>query len=109
AAAAVLAAGTPAQVRDALREAEPGAGTAALRDAIALAERRIAAAPEATGAVVVLTDGAFGPLDAVGDLSAPVEYVPVPAVAGDNQAVTSVVVRAQPSGQGREAYVQVAN
>lgn len=109
ASATLLAEGAPAQVRAALRAAQPGAGTAALRDAIALAEQQIAATSQATGAVVVLTDGAFGPLDPAGALTAPVEFVSVQAAASDNQAVAAIVVRAQPSGHGREAYIQLAN
>lgn len=109
AAATIVAEGSPAEARSELRAAQPGGGRAALRDAIALAERQIAAAPEDAGAIVVVTDGAFGPLNSIGVLTAPVEFVPVPAAAGDNQAVSAVVVRSQPSGQGREAYVQLVN
>ncbi|HET7036480.1 MAG TPA: VWA domain-containing protein [Thermomicrobiaceae bacterium] len=107
--ATLLAEGSPRAVRPALLAARPGSGTAALGDALALAETAIAVKPGRPGSVVVLTDGAFEPLAPVGALAAPVTFVPVAGAGGGNQAIASVAVKAQPSGQGREAYVELIN
>lgn len=109
--ATLLGTGPPDKVREALRQAQPGDGAGALREAIALASQQIARTPGLRGQIVVFTDGAFPALDPVGALAAPVEFL---SVAGDpstgNQAIVSAQVRAQPSSPDRRAaFIVVAN
>ncbi|MDQ6673049.1 MAG: VWA domain-containing protein [Chloroflexota bacterium] len=106
--ASLLASGAPDAVRAALGTTQPGTGGAAIREALALASSQVTATPERRGEIVVLTDAAWPPLDPVGPLAAPVEVV---AVGGgsENQAVTSLQVRMDPTGRGQTAFVEVAN
>jgi hypothetical protein len=95
-------------VRGALEAAQPGSSTAAIREALALASSQIATTPERRGHIVLLTDGALPPLDPIGPLAAPVEVV---ATGGgsDNQAISSLVVRMDPTGRSQTAYEEIAN
>jgi hypothetical protein len=96
-------------VRSALLGARVGNGTAALREALAIASAQIAATPDLRGQIVLLTDAAWPtPPEPIGALDAPVEVV---AVGGgsDNQAIDSLVVRMDPSGRSQTAFVELAN
>jgi Ca-activated chloride channel family protein len=106
--ATLQASGTPDSARAALSAAQPGAGGAAIREALALASSQVAATPERRGQIVLLTDAAWPSPDPIGPLAAPVEVV---AVGGgsDNQAITSLSVRMDPSGHGQTAFVELAN
>jgi len=106
--ATVLANGAPDGARSALAAAQPGAGGAAIREALALASSQISATPDRTGQIVLLTDAAFPPPDQIGPMAAPVEIV---AVGGgsENQAITALNVRIDPSGHGQTAFVELAN
>jgi Ca-activated chloride channel homolog len=106
--ASLLTSGAPQQGRQALATAKPGAGPGTLRDALALASAQVAATPDLRGEIVVLTDGASPPLEPLGVLAAPVEVVPVGG-GSDNQAVTALQVRIEPSGREQVAYVEVSN
>jgi hypothetical protein len=57
---------------------------------------------------VLVTDVAWPTPDSVGPLAAPVEVAPVGGGSG-NQAITSVVVRIDPTGRGQTAFVELAN
>jgi von Willebrand factor type A domain/Aerotolerance regulator N-terminal len=106
--ASLVASGLPDTARSALAAIQPGLSGAAMREALALASSQLAATPERRGQIVILTDAAWPALDPVGPLAAPVEVV---AVGGgsDNQAVSSVSVRMDPSGRSQTAFVEVAN
>ena len=104
----LLASGTPDQVRGALATAQVGSGTSSIREALALAATQVAATPDRQPRIVVLTDGALPPLAPVGALQAPVEFVGVGGGA-ENQAVTGLQVRLDPSGRGQTAFVEVSN
>ena len=107
--ATLLASGGPDAVRSALLSAQPGLTVPAIREALALASSRIAATPEDRGQIVLFTDGAWStPPDPVGPLAAPVEVVPTGG-GSNNQAITSLVVRMDPTGRGQTAFVEVAN
>ena len=106
--AAVLSSGPPATARQALGTSQPGTGTSAIREALALASKLISETPDLRGEIVVLTDAAWPPLEPVGQLSAPVTVVPVGG-GGENQAITSVLVRMDPSGRGQTAFLEIAN
>ncbi len=109
--ATVLASGSPDEVREALYRFQPGDGSGALREAIALASRLAAHTPGLRGRILVFTDGAFPPLEPIGALAAPVEFVPIEADPDSgNQAIVSVQVRAQPSSPDRRVvYIELAN
>jgi Ca-activated chloride channel family protein len=106
--ASLVASGLTDSARSALAAIQPGLSGAAVREALALASSQLAATPERRGQIVILTDAAWPALDPVGPLAAPVEVV---AVGGgsDNQAVSSVSVRMDPSGRSQTAFVEVAN
>jgi hypothetical protein len=109
--ATLLASGAPETVRGALAAAKPGAGGAAIREALALASSQVAATPERRGQIVLLTDAAWPApeaIDPIGPLAAPVEVV---AVGGgsENQAITTLNVRLDPNGRGQTAFVELAN
>jgi Ca-activated chloride channel homolog len=106
--ATLLASGSPSSARAALAEVKPGVGGAALREALALASSQVGATPERRGQIVLLTDAAWPAPEPTGPLAAPVEVV---AVGGgsDNQAVSNVAVRMDPTGRGQTALVEVAN
>jgi len=107
--ASLLGSGTPESLRSTLAGAQVGNGTAAIGDALALASAQIAATPERRGQIVVLTDAAWPtPPPSGGLLAAPVEVV---AVGGgsDNQAITSLIVRMDPSGRSQTAFVEIEN
>ncbi|MBV9577514.1 MAG: VWA domain-containing protein [Chloroflexi bacterium] len=106
--AELLAQGPPASVRAALQKATPGETAPAIREALALASTRLAETPARLGQIVLLTDGAWPPPDGVGPLAAPVEVVPTGG-GSDNQAVTALVVRMDPTGRGQTAFVELAN
>jgi Ca-activated chloride channel homolog len=106
--ATLLSSGTPDSARAALVAAQPGTGVPALREALALASSQVAATPERRGQIVLLTDAAWPAPDPIGPLAAPVEVV---AVGGgsDNQAITNLGVRMDPTGRAQTAFVELAN
>jgi hypothetical protein len=106
--AELLAAGPPTSVREALQRAAPGQSAPAIREALALASARITDTPSRVGQIVLLTDGAWPTPDGVGPLAAPVEVVPTGG-GSNNQAVTALVVRMDPTGRGQTAFVELAN
>jgi Ca-activated chloride channel homolog len=106
--ASLLASGSPDAARSALSAAQPGAGGAAIREALALASSQVAATPERRGQIVVLTDAAWPTLDPIGPLGSPVEVVGVGG-GSENQAVTSLRVRLDPTGRGQTAFLELAN
>lgn len=106
--ATLLGSGPPTSVTQALQTAQPGATAPAIREALALASTRISATPNREGEIVLFTDGAWPAPDSVGPLAAPVEVVPTGG-GSDNQAITALVVRFDPSGHGQSAFVEVAN
>jgi hypothetical protein len=107
-AASLLASGSPESVRSALVGARVGNGSAALREALAIASAQIATTPDLHGQIVLLTDAAWPTPESIGALDAPVEVV---AVGGgsENQAIDSLVVRMDPSGRGQTAFIELAN
>ena len=106
--ASLLASGSPASVRSAIASAQPGHTAPAIREALALASTQIAQTPERRGQIVLLTDVAWPAPAAIGPLAAPVDVVPVGG-GSENQAVSSLVVRMDPSGRGQTAFVEIAN
>jgi hypothetical protein len=106
--ASLLASGPPQSVRQGLQQAQPGSSAAAIREALALASTRLNQTPDKQGQIVLFTDAAWPPPDSVGALSAPVEVVPTGG-GSNNQAVTALVVRMDPTGRGQTAFVEVAN
>ncbi|MBV9325777.1 MAG: VWA domain-containing protein [Chloroflexi bacterium] len=106
--AELLGQGSPAAVRDALQKATPGRTAPAIRDALALASARISDTPDRVGQILLFTDGAWPAPDGVGPLAAAVEVVPTGG-GSNNQAVTSLVVRMDPTGRGQTAFVELAN
>jgi Ca-activated chloride channel homolog len=106
--ATLLTSGPPDSARAALSSARAGAGGAAIREALALASSQVAATPARRGQIVLLTDAAWTAPELAGPLAAPVEVV---AVGGgsDNQAVTSLAVRIDPTGRAQTAFVELAN
>jgi Ca-activated chloride channel homolog len=106
--ATLLTSGPPDTARDALTAARAGMGGADLREALALASSQVAATPERRGQIVLLTDGAWTAPETAGPLAASVEVV---AVGGgsDNQAVTNLAVRIDPSGRAQTAFIELAN
>ncbi|MBV9896079.1 MAG: BatA and WFA domain-containing protein [Chloroflexi bacterium] len=106
--AALLASGPPAAVHGALVAAQPGVTTPAIREALALASTRIAETPERKGDILVFTDGAWPAPETVGPLAAPVQVVPTGG-GSNNQAVSVLVVRADPTGRGQTAFVEITN
>jgi hypothetical protein len=106
--ASLLASGPPQSVRQALEQAQAGTSVPAIREALALASTRVSQTPDEQGQIVLFTDAAWPPPDSVGPLSAPVEVVPTGGGA-NNQAVTALVVRMDPTGRGQTAFVEVAN
>jgi len=73
-----------------------------------LRRARLPRPPDRRGEIVLLTDAAWPPLDPIGPLAAPVDVV---AVGGgsENQAITTVNVRMDPTGRGQTAFVELAN
>jgi hypothetical protein len=108
--ASLVASGRPQAVKQPLRQAQPGLSAPAIREALALASTRLNQTPDRQGQIVLFTDATWTPLppDSVGPLSAPVEVVPTGGSA-NNQAVTALVVRMDPSGRGQTAFVEIAN
>jgi hypothetical protein len=106
--AELLAQGPPASVRDALRNAAPDRTAPAIRDALALASTHISDTPARQGQIVLFTDGAWPPPETVGPLAASVEVVPTGG-GSNNQAVTALVVRMEPTGNGQTAFIELAN
>ena len=106
--ATLLSSGTPDSARAALVAAQPGTSVPALREALALASSQVAATPERRGQIVLLTDAAWPAPDPIGPLAAPVEVV---AVGGgsDNQAITNLSVRMDPTGRAQTAFVELGN
>lgn len=106
--ATLLASGPRDSVRSSLQSAQAGSGSAALRDALALASSQIQTTPDRRGEIVLITDLAFAPPEPVGVLAAPVEVV---AVGGgsENQAIAALQVRMDPSGRAQTAFVDVVN
>jgi hypothetical protein len=106
--ASLLESGTPEAGRGALAGMQPGPGDAAIRESLALASAQVASTPERRGQIVVVTDAAWLPLAPLGTLAAPVEVVPVGGGA-ENQSVSSLQVRMDPSGRAQTAFVEVNN
>jgi len=106
--ATLITTGTADGVRSAILALQPGRTAPAIREALALASTEVAATPERRGQILLLTDGAWPPPESIGPLAAPLE---VGAVGGgsENQAISSVVVRMDPTGRGQTAFVEVAN
>jgi Ca-activated chloride channel homolog len=104
----LLASGTPNAVRGALNAAQPGAGSAAIREALALASSQVSSTPDRRGQIVLVTDVAWPAPASVGVLAAPVE---VEAIGGgsDNQAVRTLQVRLEPSGLAQSAFIEITN
>jgi Ca-activated chloride channel homolog len=106
--AVVLNSGSPASVGNSLSAVQSGLTGAAIRESLALASAQVAATPDRRGQIVVLADVAWLPLEPIGPLEAPVEVIPVGGTA-ENQAVTSLQVRMDPSGRAQTAFVEVSN
>ncbi len=106
--ATLLASGLPAHGRDALERAEPGAGAAEYAEALALASAQIGATPDATGEILLVTDGAFAPIQPPGVLAAAVE-IDLVGGGGGNQAIVNLQVRAEPNSASQTAQIEVAN
>jgi Ca-activated chloride channel family protein len=106
--ATVLASGAPANVRSAVAAAQPGLSAPSIREALALASTQLNATPKRKGQIVLMTDVAWPTPDSVGPLAAPVDVVPVGG-GSENQAISNVVVRMDPTGHGQIAFVEVAN
>jgi hypothetical protein len=106
--ATLVASGSPESVKTALQAMQPGLTVPAIREALALASTRIDQSPGRSGQIVLFTDGAWAPPDSIGPLSAPVEVVPTGG-GSNNQAITSLVVRMDPTGLAQTAFVEVAN
>lgn len=105
----LAAAAPPGQAAGAIEQARAGAGSGAVREALALATSQLAATPDLAGELLLVTDGAL-PADPV--------LAGGPAARGDlalvgggsaNQAVVKAQVRPGPTGRGQEAYVELAN
>src|SRR5206468_4200055 len=103
-----LASGPPDSVRNALTTAKPGNAGAAIKEALALASTELERTPERRGQIVVATDGALSDLDTAGPLAAPVEIATIGG-GTENQAVSDVEVRMDPSGRAQTAFVEVTN
>jgi VWA domain-containing protein len=106
--ATLLASGSRDSVKTAVQQAQPGQSASAIREALALASTRISQTPERAGQIVLFTDGAWPRPDSVGPLAAPVEVVSTGGGA-ENQAVSALVVRLDPTGRGQTAFVEVVN
>jgi hypothetical protein len=106
--ASLLASGRPQTVEQSLQQAQPGLSAPAIREALALASTRLSQTPDRQGQILLFTDAAWSPPGSVGPLSAPVEVVPTGGGA-NNQALTALVVRMDPTGRGQTAFVEIAN
>jgi VWA domain-containing protein len=106
--AELIATGSPAAVAPAVDAIHPGTTASAIANALELASARIAGTPERTGMIVMFTDAAWAPPEGIGQLVAPVEIVPTGG-GSNNQALTTVVVRMDPTGRGQVAFVEIAN
>lgn len=106
--AEVIASGAPAEVSRALQAAAPGNTASAIGNALQLASTRISETPERAGQIVLFTDGAWPPPSGLGRLAAPVEVVPTGG-GSNNQALTAVVIRMDPTGRGQTAFVEITN
>ncbi|HEV7663743.1 MAG TPA: BatA and WFA domain-containing protein [Chloroflexota bacterium] len=106
--ATLLGRGAPDTVRGALSVAQPGLTTSAIADALSLASGQIDTTPDRQGVIVLFTDGAFPQPASSGPLAAAVE-VSATGGGGENQAISSLVIRMDPSGRGQTAFIEVAN
>jgi hypothetical protein len=106
--ASMLATGSPGTVQRAVSSMQAGLGGSAIRDALALAATQLATTPDRSGQIVVLSDVAWPVLAPVGALGAPVEVVAVGG-GGENQSVSTVQVRMDPSGRAQTAFVEITN
>jgi hypothetical protein len=106
--ATILATGSPDTAQAAISSAQAGNGGSAIREALMLASTEIARTPEWPGRIVLVTDAAWAAPEPTGPLAAPVEVVPVGG-GSDNQAITSVVTRMDPTGRGQTTFVELAN
>jgi von Willebrand factor type A domain/Aerotolerance regulator N-terminal len=106
--ASLLTSGSPSAVRQALNATQPGQTAPAIREALALASTRVADTPRMQGQIVLVTDVAWPAPDNIGPLAAPVEVVPTGG-GSNNQSITTLVVRMDPSGRGQTAFVELAN
>ena len=106
--ATLLASGSPNSVRAALNAARAGQGSAAIREALALASSQVSSTPDRRGQIVLVTDAAWPAPASVGVIAAPVE---VETVGGgsDNQGITTLQVRLEPSGLAQAAFVEIIN
>ncbi len=86
-----------------------GAGSAAMREALAFGAALANRSPDATPEIVVLSDGAFAEPGDLSALEAPIRFEPV-GQSRENQAVTSVRVARQPRpGAGIAVFARVVN
>jgi Ca-activated chloride channel homolog len=106
--ATLVTSGSPEAVRAGLASVQVGLGGAATREALALASSQVATTPQRRGQIVLLTDAAWTPLQPLGALDAPVEVVPLGGGA-ENQAVSSLQIRMDPSGRAQTAFVEISN
>ncbi len=106
--AEMIASGTPSEVSGQLQGIRPGTTPSAIGNALELASARINQTPDRAGRIVLFTDGAWTAPSGVGRLAAPVEIVPSGG-GSNNQALTAVVIRMDPTGRGQSAFVEVAN
>jgi hypothetical protein len=106
--ATLLTSGSPDTARAALSQAQPGNGSSAIRESLALASTQLARTPERHAEIILLTDAAWPAPEPTGPLTAPVEVI---AVGGgsDNQAIANASVRMDPTGRGQTAFVELVN
>ncbi len=104
----MIASGAPSDVSRALESLSPGSSAPAIGNALALASTRIRQTPDRAGQIVLFSDGAWPAPDNPGRLAAPVEVVPTGG-GSNNQALTAVVIRMDPTGRGQTAFVEIAN
>jgi Ca-activated chloride channel homolog len=106
--ATLIATGSADNVRAAVAASQPGKTAPAIREAVALASSQVSQTPERRGEIVLLTDVAWPAPEPVGPLATAVEVVPVGGGA-ENQAISALVVRMDPTGRGQTAFVEIAN
>ncbi len=106
--ATLVASGTRDVVERDLNAIQPGQNRAAIREALALASTRISRTPDRTGQILLFTDGAWSPPASIGPLAAPVETV-LTGGGAENQAISGLIVRMDPSGLAQTAFVELSN
>jgi hypothetical protein len=99
----------PAEALTALGGLRAGAGSAAMREALAFGGAIAARLPEAAAELVVLSDGAFADPGELSQLGVPIRFEML-GQTSENQAVTSVQVARQPRpGAGLAVFGRVVN